>query len=368
MLFLIWLALAAWLINAGPIPAMLAACTIAGSALLLSIIIGVTGLERSIYYRPHELMKHADHKFGSVFKPNTRFSMEAKFGDIEAMERAGIREPHEIAYITDDLGFRNSASFHRQAFVLLGDSFVAGANDTQSCLITEWLRKDHGIDAYNLGFPGDMDDYVSRVEAFRKAKGMDFKLVLFVYEGNDFRPFAHRPAENMTPLKRYHEFFKESSLWRYTRWLFLRAAKIRLEGSDLPPVVHNIGGNAMAFLKAEMPIALNTTPLSESSMRFAEALNILKPNLIKVFFIPVKYRVYAQLISKEALPNEQWNYLSSAAKQSGIPAYDLTRTLIEEAMRQLPEGRYVYWRDDTHWNCLGMRAAAASVAAQLRLN
>ncbi len=37
-------------------------------------------------------------------------------------------------------------------------------------------------------------------------------------------------------------------------------------------------------------------------------------------------------------------------------------------MRQLPEGRYVYWRDDTHWNCLGMRAAAASVAAQLRLN
>ncbi|MBK7677010.1 MAG: hypothetical protein IPJ27_20905 [Candidatus Accumulibacter sp.] len=29
----------------------------------------------------------------------------------------------------------------------------------------------------------------------------------------------------MTVLKIYHAFFKQTSLWRYTRWLYLRAQK-----------------------------------------------------------------------------------------------------------------------------------------------
>jgi hypothetical protein len=291
--------------------------------------------------------------------------MEAQFGDIEATEKAGIREPHVISYVTDGLGFRNPADFQGQRFVLVGDSFLAGANDTESCLITEWLRRDHGLDAYNLGFPGDMNDYVSRIEAFRKANGSDFKLALFVYEGNDFRPFTHRPQEKLTPLKHYHEFFKDSSLWRYTRWLYLRAVK-KQEGNNHSPFVRKVGDNEMAFLKTERPIAHNATSLDESSLHFADAFRILRPNLVQVFFIPVKYRVYAQWLTDASLPNEQWTYLSSAAAQAGIPAYDLTQALAQEATRLLPEGRYVYWRDDTHWNCLGMRAVAAPVAAQLR--
>lgn len=368
-LFLLWLLLCAWLLRAGPPTALLAACVIAIFSLLLNVFIDMTGLERGIYYRPHELMKSSRADFGETFRPNTEFRMEAKFGDIEAREKAGIREPHEIAYRTDSLGFRNPANYQAQDFVLVGDSFLAGANDSESCLISAWLRQDHRLDTYNLGFPGDMNDYVRRVNAFRRAKGNDFKLALFVFEGNDFRPFSNAPAADDDLLDGYYNYFKQSSLWRYTRWLYLRGSgKSKDRGQKA--LVRPIGNLPMAFLSSEPPLATHRTPYAETSLRFADALQLLKPNLVQIFFIPTKYRVYARWIDgggADSLSNAQWDYLAEVARQANIPAFDLTPALTQEAERLLPAGQYVYWRDDTHWNCHGMRAAAVPVAQQLRL-
>lgn len=367
-LFLLWLLLCAWLFHAGPPTALLAACMIAIFSLLLNIFINITGIERSIYYRPHELMKSSRADFGETFRSNTEFRMEAQFGDIEAREKAGIREPHEIAYRTDSLGFRNPADYRQQDFVLVGDSFLAGANDSESCLISEWLRKDHRLDTYNLGFPGDMNDYVRRINAFRQINGNDFKLALFVFEGNDFRPFSNLAQTDDDPLSSYHNYFKQSSLWRYTRWLYLRGSgKNKDRGRQA--LVHPIGELPMAFLSSEEPLANNRTPYTEASLRFTNALQLLKPNLVQIFFVPTKYRVYARWIASgggHSLPNTQWEYLERAARQANVPVFDLTPALIQEAERLLPAGQYVYWRDDTHWNCHGMRAAAGPVAQQLR--
>jgi len=363
----LWLLLSIWLYRAGPAAAVLAAFSIAFFTLLLNVFISISGLERSIYYRPHEQMKadHAD--FGSTFKPNTQASMNALFGDIEALEKVGIKEPHDIAYVTDSLGFRNPADYRNQTFVLVGDSFLAGANDTQSCLITEQLRQHHGLDTYNLGFPGNMDEYVQRVRAFRKARGNNFRMALFVFEGNDFYPFTNSPVEEKTLLKRYHAFFRHSSLWRYTRWLYLRTQK-KQGNQKNSPFVRKIGKDDLAFLSSEPPLAGGATPLDESRLHFVDALNILKPNLVQIFFVPVKYRVYAKWLTDKPLPNAQLDYLRQAAKQAAIPVFDLTPALAQEAERLLPQGQYVYWRDDTHWNCNGMRAVTAPVAGQLRLH
>ena len=130
-LAVVWLLLCMWLYRAGPAAAMLAAISIACFTLLLNITIGATGLERGIYYRPHEQMTARSADFGETFRPNSRTTLNALFGDIEALEMAGIKEPHEIAYVTDSLGFRNPADYRGQTFVLVGDSFLAGANDTQ---------------------------------------------------------------------------------------------------------------------------------------------------------------------------------------------------------------------------------------------
>jgi hypothetical protein len=365
-LAVVWLLLCMWLYRAGPAAAMLAAISIACFTLLLNITIGATGLERGIYYRPHEQMTARSADFGETFRPNSRTTLNALFGDIEALEMAGIKEPHEIAYVTDSLGFRNPADYRGQTFVLVGDSFLAGANDTQSCLITEQLREYHGVDTYNLGFPGNMDEYVQRIAAFRKANGKAFKMALFVFEGNDFQPFTNSPVEKMNFLKAYHAFFKETALWRYTRWLYLRAQK-KDKNAGHKPHVRRIGKADIAFLKRDLPLASNTSPPNESDLRFVDAFQILKPNLVQIFFVPVKYRVYAKWLAEKPLPNAQLDYLQQAANQAGIPVFDLTPILAREAERMLPGGEYVYWRDDTHWNCNGMRAVAAPIAQQLRL-
>lgn len=363
----LWLLLSVWLYLAGPAPALLAAFSIGFFTLLLNVFIGISGLERSIYYRPHEQMKARNADYGETFKPNAQASMSALFGDIEALEKVGIKEPHEIAYVTDSLGFRNPADYHGQGFVLVGDSFLAGANDTQSCLISEQLRQKHGLDTYNLGFPGNMDEYVQRVRAFRKANGDNFKMALFVFEGNDFNPFTNSPVEEKTFLKSYHAYFMHSSLWRYTRWLYLRTQK--KQGTPKSnPFVRKIGKEDVAFLSSDPSLAGSSTPLDESRLHFVDALNMLKPNLVQIFFIPVKYRVYAKWLVDRPLPNTQLDYLQQAAKLAGIPVFDLTPALTQEAERLLPQGQYAYWRDDTHWNCNGMRAVATPVAGQLRLH
>jgi hypothetical protein len=361
-LFAVWLILAIVFLFAGGPQAMLSAVSLVLFTLLLNAAVHFTGLERSIYYRPHELMKSSDPDFGAIFKPDTQFSMNALFGDIEAIEKAGVKEPHEIAYLTDSLGFRNPSDYHGQKFVLVGDSFVAGANDTQSCLLTEWLRQDHTLDAYNLGFPGDMNDYVNRVRAFRRVKGNDFRIALFVYEGNDFIPFTNKHVARHSLPDRYFDLFRNSSLWRYTRSLYLRGQKKR-SGEHAPPaLVQEIGGKPVAFYSKEQALINNRNTLKETELNFVAALQTLKPNLSEIFFVPVKYRVYAQWLPEQTLPNEQWKYLAEAARQAGIPAHDLTPVLSAEAARLLPQGQYVYWRDDTHWNCKGMRVAAAEVA------
>ena len=124
-LLTVWVLLALWFLFAGGTQALLAAASLAVGTLLLNFAIQATGLERSIYYRPHELMSAKDADFGGIYKPNTQFSMNALFGDIEAMEKVGIKEPHETAYHTDRLGFRNSARLPR-AEVRFGRRFLYG--------------------------------------------------------------------------------------------------------------------------------------------------------------------------------------------------------------------------------------------------
>jgi len=307
-------------------------------------------------------LKSSTSEFGDVYKPDIQYNMKSLFGDIQAMENIGVMEPHEFIYHTDSLGFRNPVNYHGQEFILVGDSFIAGVADTQSCLVTEWLRREHQLDTYNLGYPGDMDDYVNRIKAFRHRYGDHFRVLLFIFEGNDFNfAYTGKPTPKLGLSKRYTSAFKNTSLWRYTRWLYLRAAKSK-SGEKIGAVVKPIGGRSVAFYKQDLAAVENHTRLMESQMHFVSAIQDIKPVLSQIFFIPTKYRVYNQWISQTKLPNEQWNYLATAASQAGIPVYDLTPALTTEAVRLLPEGQYVFWRDDTHWNCNGMRVAANEVA------
>ena len=91
------------------------------------------------------------------------------FGDLVAIDgrtRAAIAEPRLVKYHTDSLGFRNDADYAGQQVLLVGDSIVAGSGSTQADILSDQLKRDYGIDAYNLAFPGELHSYVRYVQGF----------------------------------------------------------------------------------------------------------------------------------------------------------------------------------------------------------
>lgn len=356
-----FLALAVWFAFIDTGAALLVSTSLLVFTLLLNGALKLTGLEQQMYYRPHEMLKADDARFGDVYRPNAHISMRAPFGDIQAMENVGIMEPHEITYITDDLGFRNLKPYHGQPYVLVGDSFIAGVNDTQQCLVTEQLRSRHQIDTYNLGFPGGIDDYVNRVKGFRQVFGNDFKVLLFVFEGNDFEPYTGKGLSKMGATLGYYGFFKDSSVWRFTRWIYLRSMKPHTQKSS-NALVENVNGEPMAFYNQDLQAVQRSAPWQENQLHFEQALRALQPNLAHVYFVPAKYRIYHQ----PSLPSRQWAYLKATTDKANIPVSDLTPALTEAAQRLLPQGKFVFWRSDTHWNCEGMQVAADAVARTLQ--
>ena len=344
----------------------------AGNALLLTfslalftggfaIALKLTGLDRSMYYRPNEMLQVPDDDFIRVYQPNTRVQMRSPFSDIQANSPVGILEPRDIEWVTDALGFRNRTSYHGQRHVLVGDSFVAGEGNTQACTLTDLLQNQHGLDTYALGHPGaGLPEYDRYIRAFRQRHGSDFKVALFIYEENDFNPFEplqHRPA---SLWQKYHQVLKDNPVYRYTRWMYARTFK---PTNHDRPVMRRIAGQDYAFLPGYVKVVQNAHPLQEAEMRWLPVLRELRGQIGHIFFIPGKYRVLAPFLEQpETLPNAQWDYLERTARALDIPVTDLTGPLLAEQARQP-----TFWRADTHWNCAGTAAAARAVAGILAL-
>jgi glycosyltransferase involved in cell wall biosynthesis len=330
--------------------------------LMLNVTVAVTGVATSMYYRPHEMLASYDERFGPVYQRHAHVTMPMRHGDIQAMENLGLYEPREVEFKTDGLGFRNEQDYHGQRYVLIGDSFLAGNGTTQACLVSDRLRRNYGLDVYNLGFTGDLAAYQRRLEAFRSLHGSTFRAVMFVSESNDFVGWENPEALSKSAAFGYRAFFRSNSLWRYTRWLYNRWS--RKDTAKSP--VFMVGPAPIAFYLGHVNAVMNEKDLEDSALRFSQVLKEMKDIVAHIFFIPDKYRVYYPFLGPAngpvILPNKQWEYLSWAAAQSRIPVTDLTRPLREEAGRLLPEGRHVFWRDDTHWNCEGMAVAAREVA------
>ena len=73
------------------------------------------------------------------------------------------------------------------------------------------------------------------------------------------------------------------------------------------------------------------------------------------FFIPVKLRIYSDFIdSVQINKNSPLEFLKNSYSKINKPVYDLTEIMKLSVKKYLLEGKYLYWRDDTHWNYYGI--------------
>ena len=346
--------------------AWLLAGTLVVVTLALELGLKFTGLGTSMFYRPTEMLRVADDEFGHTYQPNVHMTMHSPFSDLQATGNIGIVEPREIEFVTDSLGFRNRNDYAGQALFVVGDSIAMGEGATQACLITEILKTKHGLDIYNLAHSGNQPpDYLNHAQSFIKINGGRPKAIIMFFEGNDFarfQPVTYRK----NPLRPYVYFFQNSNVYRFTRWLYVRAFKPDHFGKPLVKTLRNL---PIAF---EPGYAANVTreqPIADEEMRFSQFFDRLNGQIAHVFFVPEKYRVYEPLLdgaSGKPLPNRNWEYLEKLTRERGIPATNLYDALDHAAREALQRGEYVFWRGDTHWNCLGMSVAAQAMSEALR--
>jgi hypothetical protein len=303
-----------------------------------------------------------------TFKPNAYLEMFVPFGDIYAIgTRKDIdREPHQIVFKTDSLGFRNDADYQGEEYLLIGDSLVAGSNDTQADILDSQLRR-FQINAYALAHSGGIREYVQYITYMRQRFGNNFQALIFLFEGNDFpeKFKAAAPPKKDNPVSRYFReykaFFRETNVYRYTFSLYQRFFKKKWQSEVL-----EINNHRMGFLTDYIKVTRRKHyDLPEDLVAM---LASVKENIGHIFFIPTKYRVYYPLAQPDqaaSLPHAQWEAVARLGRRLKIGCTDLTGPLQEASRRLSQDNRFTYWKDDTHWNKWGI-AVAAQVLADKR--
>jgi len=354
--------------RAGPLPAVATALSLGVATLICSFAIHLLGLDKAMYYRPHEQLVQQDYAEGHrAYRKNARIEMTTPHGDLKALTAADLAQPRKVVFQTDSAGFRNDKDYVAGDLVLIGDSFVVGMGDSQADTLSTQLTRDHGIPAYNLGHPGDISDYLAVWRAFRRQHPGSVRAALFLFEGNDFEA-AYKAAKTEQPslLARYageyYGFFTGSDLYRVTKSLYARATKAgSIAASD----------SVRIETLAEQKMGLYTPYIAVSERQQLELPAALQADLIaladeveQIFFIPTNYRVYAKHLGAPALPDAQWQALSKLCAQQHWRCTDLTPSMVAAADALLAKGQFIWWLDDTHWNHAGIAAAAAVVARE----
>ncbi len=323
-----------------------------------------------VYYRPFEMLAMYDEGLGHmVFKKNTAVRVLMPYGDLVATSyklKPIDQEPRKVLFKVDSYGFRNNKDYSGQKYILVGDSFVFGAGDSQEDILSSQLKDKYNIDAYNVAFTGNLFHYVKFIKEFQKRHNSDFKVILFFFEGNDFEI---NPPEDFGRNYPY-QFIRNTYIYRLlkTKYYFIRDRYYVKENRNVDKVLSiKIAGQNVGFYKPRVDLTREVN--FAGSQEFENALKSISDKIVCIYFIPEKYRVYYEFIepkNKDKLPNVRWEYLSSLANKFNLKITDLTPYLVEESRKRLREDKtFTWWKDDTHWNKYGIGVAAKAVADTL---
>lgn len=352
--------------------------------LLVSMLVGFFIIEAGLrllpksifFYNPHGLLIMPEGtQFPYIsYKRNKDITMRMPHGNLIPMDRhcdRDIIEERDVTFKTDRMGLRNNSEYQNERFILLGDSFVVGDGTTQSHILSSQLEDKYGLDVYNLAMCGGFPEYIKLLKHFKKRYKSDFKILLFVFEGNDFTTFLPESAPLNGPpntRERLRLFFRQWYIARLAYSAYNQILYITERGRERRGKV-NVFKLKDGYIKIgfySKCIEESREPAGSGGGLLSKALNILNNdnNIEHIFFIPTKYRVYHSLLikdSNEPLPHSHWSLLKETSDALNIKCTDLTPYLIDESKRLIDEGKFTYWRDDTHWNRYGISRAAEVV-------
>jgi len=323
-----------------------------------------------------------DHELSFKRPPHSRWSGYPRSNMAQTFNLP-IRSPYLQTFSTDSQGFRNPADLTRADVVMIGDSYVEGAYVSDEETAAARLHELTGQNVANLGVSGYGP--LQELKVFEKyGLPLQPRLVAwFFFEGNDFdddQIFENAMAyeQGAPPPKT-----AEARASRWQAWLdrSLTMNAILQLRQVMDPIVPNAsasfgwfrdrGGvtHRMYFFDfyATRELGSYERERFESTKdTFRKANEICRQRGIRlvVFYIPMKFRVYADYCTFPAgSPCTQWHAwnleteFADFCREAGIAFVSVT-----DAMRKAAAaGDVVYAPEDSHWSADGHRLVARLV-------
>jgi hypothetical protein len=339
-------------------------------AIILIIIISnfILGHEiENIFFRPHE-----KYSLNKIYQKNLSVVMTMNHGDLYAMDNANIfereliKEKRSVEFITDNHGFRNNLfKIEDSDIILVGDSFIVGNGTDQKDIPANQLSKLTGLKVSSIAYASTPVHYEKMLLKLIDHLKKNARIIIFYFEGNDFVNIYKKLSKKDFWALKYVNLEREKdkilNKVHSKKNLFIR--KVRRNShflnrkifslSSLNPVkYHKIGNNIMGFY--------NPHSLEKGRTYIIRNKKILSKTL-GVFLMPTKTSTYSKFIKKK-LNSFHTNLLREQYEISNIPVINLTESFIQHAQLKLSEGKYLFWRDDTHWNSDGIKVGMECVA------
>ena len=322
------------------------------------------------------------------FEPDKVFSKIDSMGDLgHRVLDDEFRTAREERFVIDSCGFRNERSSLESSpdIVLLGDSYVVGSGVSDEDSPGQVLERISGKSVYNLGGKLVSPEFLA---SFKRHTGMKSGRVLlyfvdFSYQWFDIGQstndeFCSGTVEQRQYKRRVLQLGQYFSLSRFEQlaqsWL-----SDLYDDYFLPSPFHQLGfretllnSEQILFWKknTERTVSRHDEELLALKLKdFSSKLSL--ENLdFTVVLLPSSYSSYHKLIENPKYTMPTSSFLMRFHKQleeRGVRVINLEKDMRQATERAYREGKYLYWRDDTHWNADGIEVASGLIARRLNL-
>jgi hypothetical protein len=325
----------------------------------------------------------------SPFPRNRRFDIAKAYGDLSSLANLPrYRQYRREVFSTDAGGFRNPPGAPPYDLVLFGDSFGAGCSLSDDETLSAQLAAKTGLKVFNAS---EMKRDATRMLRLTRRLGMTRGIVLYEFLGRfDVPPFPDAvpsPEPERGRLARWGQRLKRLKNTAVYGWkgfwevspieIVLQRFYKRLQNDRWLPnpwaskvaVEKLVTGDPMLFLPETIPERQVRGPVDVSVFARFNREFAARGLTFVVLLVPDKFPIYRPYLRGAArLQGASPFYLDAveaALQEAGVPAINATGALRAGVAEGLRERRYLYWRDDTHWNAQGVSCAAEAIAEQL---
>jgi hypothetical protein len=320
------------------------------------------------------------------FEPAARYDSTRSFGDLANLGNIRrMRIYRHETFTTDAYGFRNPpglAESGTSRLLLIGDSFAAGSGVSDELTLAGQLAATWKLPTYTVAPAVPSAGSLPALVRMLKMKPGSWVVhqQTYLYTEADAQILGATRHPSVSPIGRFLKSFDSDV--RPIGILIERARKTVQDGVLFPnPFSSTVrlarlqNGDEMLFLaKEEVPdsVAPAIAATVADSVRYAKGLSDAATRLglkYLAVLMPVKAAVYGHLLTPPVTDAPRVPAITAETERQllaeGLRVVNLFEPLTSVATERAARHQYVYWRDDTHWNPLGISVAARAIAAAI---